>query len=372
MLNNSINNFMRLVNIIIISLLIASCSEKEKTDTNSKEREMQKEVVLNQVQNEPQSQDTKSEKVEDQTKAAQPEITEDQIQDHKSAVPEANNAVGSNTTQENLVQEKPKSTEDTKTLDAQTIDSEAKSPEGVKTEINDNNVRPESNVEQKHDAVEQTTGIESQQKLTTVVEEQNSKAEDSKESAAQDQASDDIFKINEHDIVLGDVNSKIVIIEYSSLSCPHCSYYHENAYKKIKAKYIDTGKIAYVLRNFIWNKQDLDGSVLALCDRTKFYAFMDTLYARQQSWAFSKNYQEILTNIGQLGGITPEKYSTCLNDEKIRDHLVLQSKQFSDKMSAKIPGTPAFIINGTFLNQPHSFNAISAELEKLIKNAPKS
>jgi hypothetical protein len=178
-----------------------------------------------------------------------------------------------------------------------------------------------------------------------------------------------VFQIKENDIVLGNKDSKVVIIEYSALSCPHCAYYHENAYQKIKEKYIDTGKIAYVVRSFIWNKQDLSGSVLALCDRDKFVPFINTLYARQQSWAFNKNFEEILTNIGQLGGISPDQYSKCLNDENIREGLIAQSKEFSDMLAAgssKVAGTPAFIINGQLLLQPYSFNAMSAEIEKAL------
>jgi protein-disulfide isomerase len=168
---------------------------------------------------------------------------------------------------------------------------------------------------------------------------------------------------------MGNKDALITLIEYSSPSCPHCAYYHENAFNKIKKDYIDTGKIAYVMRNFIWTKQDLDGAVLALCDKEKFIPFMNILYSKQDSWAFDKNYREILTNIGQLGGISPEQYATCLNDDSITEKLIMQTKLFSQKMTAnKIAGTPAFIINGEVINQSHSFNAISGEIEKRLNN----
>jgi protein-disulfide isomerase len=177
----------------------------------------------------------------------------------------------------------------------------------------------------------------------------------------------DVFKINDNDIVIGNKNAPVYIIEYSAFTCPHCAYYHETVYAKIKDKYIDKGKVAYVLRNFIANKIDLDASTLALCDRSKFTQFVDTLYGRQQSWAFSKNYKEILTNIGQLGGVSPDQYAQCLNDEKMREHLIMQSKNLAEKLATKLVGTPAFIINGQLMTQPHSFNAISGEIEKLLK-----
>jgi protein-disulfide isomerase len=179
----------------------------------------------------------------------------------------------------------------------------------------------------------------------------------------------DLFKISQDDVVMGNKDASVIIIEYSSPSCPHCAYYHENVFDKVKKEYIDTGKIAYVLRNFIWTKQDLDGAILSLCDREKFAPFSNILYSQQKSWAFSKNYREILTNIAQLGGVSPEQYATCLNDQKISEQLLEQTKLFSQVMKKeRIAGTPAFIINGHVMDQAHSFQNLSAEIEKrLIK-----
>jgi len=172
-----------------------------------------------------------------------------------------------------------------------------------------------------------------------------------------------VFAIDSDDIVLGNSKAPILLIEYTSLTCPHCAHYHTNVYNKVKAKYIDTGKIAYIVRNVVWSRQDMDSAILARCDQTKFAAFSNVLYARQRSWAFGKNYQDILTNIGKLGGISAEKYNKCLNDDKLKDALILKTKKFAEVLDSKLVPTPAIIVNGKLLSQ-HSFEEISAEIDK--------
>lgn len=173
----------------------------------------------------------------------------------------------------------------------------------------------------------------------------------------------DIDGINTFDIVLGDPESRVKLIAYSSLTCSACAYNHENVFNQIKQKYIDTNKIAYVIRLFVASSQDFEAAVLSMCDKSQFYKFLDTLYSSQQSWAFSKNYSQILTSLGQIGGISPDQYRQCLNDINIRDGLIVQSRKLAEKFKPKVVATPAFILNGVFLPAPYSFEAISGQIE---------
>ena len=83
-------------------------------------------------------------------------------------------------------------------------------------------------------------------------------------------------RISSTDIVFGNKDAQILFIEYSSPTCLHCLDYHLNIFPELKRKYIDTGKIAYVIRDFVGNKQDLDASILARCkgDVTKFHSLL--------------------------------------------------------------------------------------------------
>lgn len=171
------------------------------------------------------------------------------------------------------------------------------------------------------------------------------------------------------DIVLGNSDSEIVIVEYFSPTCLHCVNYHKRIFPEIKKKFIDTGRVQYIVREFIGNKQDLDATLLARCsgDQDSYFKFKDVILEKQDSWAYSKNYREILTNIGVVGGVSAEQYAMCLNDKsKIKDLIE------NTKLLAKEPrfiGTPAFFINGKQFTKQYTVEelaqAINAEEEDL-------
>lgn len=176
------------------------------------------------------------------------------------------------------------------------------------------------------------------------------------------------FAVKDTDMVFGDPNSKVVVVEYFSFTCPHCSIFLEKSFPKLKEKYIDTNKVAYVFREFVGNKQDLHASTLARCkkDPQIYKNFMSVLLSRQESWAFNKNFEEILTNIALVGGVSAEEYSTCMADKNLQELLMENTK-----IPTKVPGfigTPAFFINGKYFNPNQGLdellNYIDAEIIK--------
>ena len=174
------------------------------------------------------------------------------------------------------------------------------------------------------------------------------------------------YDIEPDDMVLGDRNSKIVVVEYFSPTCPHCVTYHKRILPELKAKYIDTGKVAYVMREFIGNKQDLDATVLARCDGSleSYLNFIKVILEQQDNWAFGKNYREVLTNIGTLGGIGPEKYAKCLNDEAKIEILIENTRLVARE--PKFVGTPSFFINGKQFTKPYTFEELSQAIENIV------
>ncbi len=166
------------------------------------------------------------------------------------------------------------------------------------------------------------------------------------------------------DMVLGNPESKIVLVEYFSPTCPHCVHYHQKIFPEIRTKYLDTNKIAYVIREFIGNKQDLDATILARCNGNIdiYLKFIDVILNQQNNWAFSKNYREILTNIGSLGGVSPENFSQCLNDQN-----KIKTLMENTKLAASLPqfaGTPSFFINGNHFTGRYSVKELSKALDK--------
>ncbi len=174
------------------------------------------------------------------------------------------------------------------------------------------------------------------------------------------------FFVEKDDIVLGDAKSKIVLLEYFSPTCPHCVMYHKIIFPELREKYIDNGKIAYIMREFITNKQDLDASLLARCkgDISNYLKFVNVILSKQNDWAYNTNYREILTNIGGLGGVSPQEYANCLGDKSKVNVLVNNTKH---AMSiGDFPGTPTFFINGKQFKEKYTAEELSKAIEQEI------
>ena len=136
------------------------------------------------------------------------------------------------------------------------------------------------------------------------------------------------YAVEEDDIIFGNRKASVVLIEYFFPTCFHCVDYHKNIFPKLKRQYIDTGKIAYVRREFIGNKQDLDATILARCTRNieNYSKLMNLILEHQNHWLYSRNYRNILINIAGFSGISREKYEKCLNDEHLIKKLMNNTK----------------------------------------------
>ena len=172
--------------------------------------------------------------------------------------------------------------------------------------------------------------------------------------------------ISNDDVVIGDREAAVTIIEYFSPTCTHCNVFHQEVFPELKANYIDTGKIAYVMREFVGNKQDLDASILARCsvDNEGYLKLMEVILSTQEEWAFNKNYRQKLVYIGAQGGIIEEQYKKCLAGDSWTEVFIKNAK-----LAANIPnfiGTPSFFINGELisvtLSKEQFFNKIEQKL----------
>ena len=171
-------------------------------------------------------------------------------------------------------------------------------------------------------------------------------------------------KIFDNDIVLGNRNAKILVIEYFAPTCSHCADYHLKTLPYIKHKYIDTGKVAYVLRECVGNKQDLDASILARCtnDSKAYQRIMHQILTTQDHWAYSKEYRQNLINIGQKHNITQQQYQACLHNDQHIESLIKQSNLAGS--DPNFVGTPSFYINGKLINSDAV--ALIQEIERIL------
>jgi protein-disulfide isomerase len=170
------------------------------------------------------------------------------------------------------------------------------------------------------------------------------------------------------DRVLGKPDAPVTIVEYASLTCPHCAAFEAETLPKLKEQWIDTGKAKLVFRDFPFDQAALSGAKLARCaPPDRFFSFIDVLFKDQNNWSRASDPQAALGKIAKLGGISSDQFDACMKDEKLADRIV--AGELTAKNNYGVESTPTFFINGKKLvgNQPYP------EFEKALNDAlPKS
>jgi protein-disulfide isomerase len=170
------------------------------------------------------------------------------------------------------------------------------------------------------------------------------------------------------DMTFGLKDAPITVIEYASMSCPHCARWFEKVYPRVKADYIDTGKVRYIFREFPHNLQGAAGSMLARCigkgDPQKYFAAVDVLFRTQDSWV--PDAANGLKRIGRQAGMTDQAVEACLTDQATLDALQKNVEFASKKLG--IDSIPTFFVNGTKFTGGVEIE----EFEKAIKLKPRN
>jgi len=170
------------------------------------------------------------------------------------------------------------------------------------------------------------------------------------------------------DMALGPADAPVTVIEYASLTCPHCAYFNKEVFPKIKSAYVDTGKIRYVFREFPRDIKDAAGAMLARSiakdDGGKYFAIIDVLFRQQD--ALLEKTTETLNRVGKQAGLSQQAIDTCLKDQALLDKLSASRKFAIDVL--KIPGTPTFFLNGAMVEGVPSFEEFETKLKPLLKS----
>ena len=171
------------------------------------------------------------------------------------------------------------------------------------------------------------------------------------------------------DMALGPANSPVTITEYASMTCGHCANFNETVFPKLKAEFIDTGKIRYVFREFPLDIKAAAGSMLARCiakdDAGKYFAVIDMLFRQQGDWV-AKNTTETLTRIGKQAGLSQTAVEDCLKDQALLDKLAADQKFAADVL--KVNSTPTFFINGEMIKGATGFEEFDKRIKSLLKS----
>jgi len=165
------------------------------------------------------------------------------------------------------------------------------------------------------------------------------------------------------DMALGDPNAPVTVIEYASLTCPHCATFHTETWPTIRQNYVDTGKVRFIFRDVYFDQYGLWASMIARCGgEGPFFGYLTQLFGKQKEWARSDDIVGELQRIGRLGGLPAERMQACLTDEALLNRLVADYQ--ANATADNVRSTPTFIINGETATGAMSAAAFSALIDK--------
>ena len=167
------------------------------------------------------------------------------------------------------------------------------------------------------------------------------------------------------DMAVGDPDAPVTVIEFLSLTCPHCQWFHKNVYNRLKPEYVDTGKVRFVARDFPLNMPAVEAAVLAHCaGRDRYFTFIDVLFQTFDDWASSRDYTDMLAQIGELGGVSRDRFEECLNDKAL-ENTIFQSI-VDGQAEYDVSGTPTLVVNGEKYDGKMTFDALSRHIDRLL------
>lgn len=171
------------------------------------------------------------------------------------------------------------------------------------------------------------------------------------------------------DHVLGKSEAPITIIEYGSLTCPHCAEFDRTTLPEVEKNWIETGKAKLVFRVFPLNQLDVRAAMLASCvPAERYFAFIDAVYQSQATWMAAQDPEQALAGIARLAGVAEDKIKSCLDDKALED--AVEAQAYAAQKSFGVDSTPTFFINGVKMDpngaQPYDV------FDKQLAAAPKS
>ena len=176
------------------------------------------------------------------------------------------------------------------------------------------------------------------------------------------------------DVPMGDENAPVTIIEYASLTCPHCAAFHQTNWEPLKTDFIETGKARFIMREIYFDQFGLWGAMLARsAGEMNYHRMIDMLLSRQQEWyqAHVRAYQQTknprpivdsLMQIGRLTGMSNQRMTESLQDAAFLEKLVADYKEYAE--ADNVRSTPSFLINGDMVTGNMSPSAFAEEINK--------
>jgi protein-disulfide isomerase len=170
------------------------------------------------------------------------------------------------------------------------------------------------------------------------------------------------------DMVLGADNAPVTIIEYASMTCSHCADFHNNTYPKLKERYIDTGKVRFIFREFPLDPLAAGASMLARCagkdDKDRYFAMVETLFHQRKEWVVQRPLDP-LKAIAMQAGISAQAFEQCLANQQMLNGIEQVRQRAAEKLG--VNSTPTFFINGKIQRGALSIEDLEKQIEAYLK-----
>ncbi|HEY1749535.1 MAG TPA: DsbA family protein [Xanthobacteraceae bacterium] len=167
------------------------------------------------------------------------------------------------------------------------------------------------------------------------------------------------------DVVLGSDKAPVTIIEYASMTCPHCAHFSITTFPELQKRYIDTGKVRFIFREFPLDALAAAGFMLARCaGNDKFMPIVETLFAKQSEWMVQQPVPA-LREISKQFGFTQQSFDECLANQKVLDGIQEVRDRAAEKLG--VNSTPTFFINGKKLTGDQSIDSLTKEISPYLK-----
>jgi protein-disulfide isomerase len=170
------------------------------------------------------------------------------------------------------------------------------------------------------------------------------------------------------ELVLGKSDAPITVVEYASMTCGHCANFHNKVFSTLKEKYVDTGKVRFIMREFPLDNLAAAAAMLARCSgEGKTLPLISVLFAKQEEWAFVRgDPKPELFKIAKQAGFTQDSFEKCLTDQTLLDNIIAVRTTASEKFG--VNATPTFFINGKKMSAAPTLE----EFDKAFASALKS
>ena len=181
-----------------------------------------------------------------------------------------------------------------------------------------------------------------------------------------------LFPVNAENKALniGNIDSKITIKVFSSLTCPHCANFHKNIFEELKKEYIDNGSVRFEHHAFPLDLAALNAEVIVRChaDKNKKFQLLGEIYKKQKRWAIGSDINiinELIKKIGLESGLENAKMDNCLKDEGVQDQIL--NERIEAQKKYKIESTPTIYINEKKYEGEHQYKSFKKNLQKILK-----